>query len=282
MKLNWLCRKRYLSTTSATPLRKQNKTKEKGFAGQMWSLYMKSLQTQPFLTKSTTAIIIFFTSDLGTQYLSHDYLSRRAILINQRSLDNIDEEHNILESDFSFDYSRALSGAAFGLIGTGWLHMWWGFLEKAVELRFPIVRYRLQNTLIKVSLDQSVGAPLYIYCYYLITSFLRKDIVSSQKGERNVFQKIINAHYRASDLLLPTLLKHWRVWPAIHTLNFYYVPLHQRVLVQNCALVGWSGYLSYLNNNNAISSSHLRRRETSNIGLDVVEEIRNQASNVCK
>jgi Mpv17 / PMP22 family len=57
--------------------------------------------------------------------------------------------------------------------------------------------------------------------------------------------RLESASHRASDLLWPTLLQHWRLWPAVHTLNFYYVPLHHRILVQNTVLMGWSGYLSY-------------------------------------
>lgn len=53
---------------------------------------------------------------------------------------------------------------------------------------------------------------------------------------------------RAADMLPPTMLRHWTLWPAVHTLNFYYNPLHHRVLVQNLVLVGWSAYLSHLNN----------------------------------
>lgn len=53
---------------------------------------------------------------------------------------------------------------------------------------------------------------------------------------------------RAAEMLPPTMLRHWTLWPAIHTLNFYYNPLHHRVLVQNLVLVGWSAYLSHLNN----------------------------------
>ena len=49
-------------------------------------------------------------------------------------------------------------------------------------------------------------------------------------------------------MLPPTMIRHWTLWPAVHTMNFYYIPLHHRVLVQNLVLVGWSGYLSHLNN----------------------------------
>jgi hypothetical protein len=49
-------------------------------------------------------------------------------------------------------------------------------------------------------------------------------------------------------MLPDTLLRHWTLWPIVHTLNFYYNPLHHRVLVQNLVLIFWSGYLSHLNN----------------------------------
>ena len=49
-------------------------------------------------------------------------------------------------------------------------------------------------------------------------------------------------------MLPPTMMRHWSVWPFVHTINFYYFSLHHRVLVQNLVLVGWSGYLSHLNN----------------------------------
>jgi Mpv17 / PMP22 family len=53
---------------------------------------------------------------------------------------------------------------------------------------------------------------------------------------------------RAAEMLPPTMLRHWTLWPAVHMLNFFYNPLHHRVLVQNLVLVGWSAYLSHLNN----------------------------------
>jgi len=56
-----------------------------------------------------------------------------------------------------------------------------------------------------------------------------------------------NTNAKASEMLWPTMLQHWKLWPTIHTLNFYYMPLHHRVLVQNTVLVFWSGYLSHLN-----------------------------------
>lgn len=51
-------------------------------------------------------------------------------------------------------------------------------------------------------------------------------------------------------MLWPTMMQHWKLWPIVHSFNFYFIPLHHRVLVQNTVLVGWSGYLSHLNHAN--------------------------------
>ena len=54
----------------------------------------------------------------------------------------------------------------------------------------------------------------------------------------------------------------------VHSFNFYYVPLHHRILVQNTVLVGWSAYLSHLNHQATLMTPEeevqatLVRRET--------------------
>jgi hypothetical protein len=73
---------------------------------------------------------------------------------------------------------------------------------------------------------------------------------------------------RAADMLWPTMLKHWQLWPFVHCVNFYFMPLHHRVLVQNTVLVGWSGYLSHLNNGGLMTPDEevkvtILRRETT-------------------
>mmetsp|Transcript_49515 Transcript_49515/g.56033 ORF Transcript_49515/g.56033 Transcript_49515/m.56033 type:complete len:93 (-) Transcript_49515:234-512(-) len=42
---------------------------------------------------------------------------------------------------------------------------------------------------------------------------------------------------RAIDLLPGTMIRHWTIWPTVHTLNFYYNPIHHRVSVQNVVLI---------------------------------------------
>lgn len=273
-RLNLLHKTRLFSTTASGVAGKQEAPKKLGIFKRIWSSYLKSLEKHPLLTKGTTATLIFFTSDLGTQYITNDYVSRQAVLARQRILEKngqkFGNDGTLTGLKFSLDYHRALSGAAFGLIGTGWLHFWWGYLEKAIELRIPVARYRLRNTLAKVAIDQSIGAPLYIYCYYYITSFFKKDLI--REKEPSIYNRVTSAHARTTELLFPTMLKHWRVWPAVHTFNFYFVPFQHRVLIQNICLVGWSGYLSHLNHGSDTKvSPRLQRRDSSNIGLDIVE-----------
>lgn len=220
------------------PLKDANRTRPSSLFRRAWNGYASALNSRPLMTKTAAATLIFFTSDTVTQYLTSEGDT----------------------AAFSFNPSRAASGAAFGVVATSWLHYWWGFLERVVEARLPVARYRLGNTLTKVFLDQAIGAPLYIYSYYFITNFLQK--VSSQRRrlsdesivdntlaqnegtpeDLEKMQEILSeTHHRAVDMLLPTMPRHWKLWPLVHTVNFYFVPLHHRVLVQNVVLVGWSG-----------------------------------------
>eukprot|EP00526_Cylindrotheca_closterium_P014600 CAMPEP_0113659696 /NCGR_PEP_ID=MMETSP0017_2-20120614/32500_1 /TAXON_ID=2856 /ORGANISM="Cylindrotheca closterium" /LENGTH=287 /DNA_ID=CAMNT_0000574273 /DNA_START=9 /DNA_END=872 /DNA_ORIENTATION=- /assembly_acc=CAM_ASM_000147 len=179
--------------------------------------YNAALNKRPLFIKASAASVIFFASDSGTQ--------------------------RIMEPEKDFDLARAGSGAAFGVVATAWLHYWWGFLEVAVGKRLPTSTHRLSNTLAKVFLDQAIGAPMYIYTYFVITNFLQDWNATAKKTTKNATDLLDKTCHKAALMLPPTMMRHWTLWPAVHTFNFYYMPLHQ-----NLVLVGWSGYLSHLNN----------------------------------
>jgi protein Mpv17 len=192
----------------------------------MWNAYSQSLACRPLTTKATAAATIFFTSDSAAQYLTREE-----------------------DSEFSYNISRALSGSFFGVVATGYMHVWWNFLERALGARLPLQTHRLTNTIVKVFVDQAFGAPFYIYNYYLVTNFLQQMSHNTEPDIKTPQQVLQETHDKASEMLWPTMLKHWRLWPLVHSINFYFVPLHHRVLVQNLVLVFWSGYLSHLNHN---------------------------------
>jgi Mpv17 / PMP22 family len=71
----------------------------------------------------------------------------------------------------------------------------------------------------------------------------------SSEAHRGIHDILEETESKARQMLWPTMKQHWKLWPAVHSLNFYFVPLQHRVLLQNTVLVGWSGYLSHLNKN---------------------------------
>lgn len=227
----------------------------------VWKWYQNSLSVRPIVTKTTSAGFIFFFSDLATQEIS-----RRE------------------DGDASpVDFHRALSGGGFGVFGTVYLHYWWGFLERVMEARLPVARRKFANMLVKVAIDQGLSAPFYCHNYYFFTNFLRPKVKGTMKkpSELSYAERAQIASARAREMVLPTMIVGWKIWPAIIGFNFYFVPMQNRVLVQNLALCVWSGYLSHLNHGQVhIQESEeasepgvkLKRRKTVFTGLDVVEE----------
>lgn len=199
--------------------------------GKAWAAYSSALERRPLIIKASMASVIFFSSDSVTQYL-----------LRTRNHSNGDDT-------FQWDAVRALSAGNFGVMATTFLHFWWGFLERVVGARIPVAQYRLANTAAKVLIHQSMGAPFYIYSYYVLTNFGQK--LHQAADGKDVVQAWKDVHEKAGTMLWPTMLRHWSVWPAVQSFNFYFTPLHHRVLVHNTVLIAWSGYLSYLNHNSA-------------------------------
>ena len=81
---------------------------------------------------------------------------------------------------------------------------------------------------------------------------------------------------RAAEMLPSTMLRHWTLWPAVHTLNFYYNQIHHRVLVQNIVLIGWSAYLSHLNNGGLLMTPEEEVEVAETIVLQRRKSVRQQ------
>lgn len=222
----------------------------------LWAHYCEALQHRPLLTKASMASVIFFTSDSITQYI----LRVRDDETEEESVDqNDNDERN--ESIFRWDGGRAVSAACFGVASTSFLHAWWGFLERVVGARISPVTHRITNTAVKVLLQQTIGAPFYIYSYFVITNFVHycsREYHSPRVTHPDEISRAwVDVNNKAASMLWPTLLKHWSVWPWVQSFNFYFVPLHHRVLLHNSVLILWSGYLSYLNHHDSVVAESL-------------------------
>jgi hypothetical protein len=189
---------------------------------------------------------------------------------------------DVLTTDF--ELPRALSASVFGVAAATWLHYWWNTLDAKVERWLPSTtaaaaasfgNRRLANALVKVTIDQAVAAPAYTYAYYVITNAVGPAVAAAaattttrihargpdekvkeggggtghaESGASAHLSHVLHgAHDKAWAKLGPTMTQHYKVWPVVHAVNFYYVPLQHRVLVQNGVLVFWSAYLSHLN-----------------------------------
>ena len=185
-----------------------------------WDAYADSLRKRPLPTKCFATALIFFTSDSVTQYITHN-----------------NHQEGGISSAFVWDVWRAASGAIFGILATTYLHNWWHGLERVCERIMPSTRSKLAHTVIKLIIDQGLGAPMYIFAYYTITNFL----LMAGENHMSPHDAWIESTTKARAMWWTTMQRHWRLWPIVHFFNFYYVPLHHRVLIQNLVLVGWSG-----------------------------------------
>ena len=102
--------------------------------------------------------------------------------------------------------------------------MWWGALEK--------MRWHGGNTLLKVAADQLLYAPYIVGSCLALATALKDPAAATTSVPETM----------ATDYI-PTLLTSYCVWPVVNGLNFRFVPLDYRILVQNVASFGWNLYL---------------------------------------
>ena len=167
------------------------------------------------MIESTAAAIIFFSSDVATQLMSYTRTDTEdgSTEMNEkpRSVLSIFLDMN---TDVDIDWTRATSGAVFGVVGSCYLHVVWGMLETAVETRFPVRRSRVVNTAVKVLVDQGLSAPVYIYCYYIVTNTIQKGMAVATAGVSSSMKDWTDAlrsvQQKANDVIVPTMLLHWR------------------------------------------------------------------------
>lgn len=170
--------------------------------------YGAMMQARPLATKFCSGGVIFALGDVLAQHC------------------RFGEGKAWNEVDLARTCRTAFVGAAF----SGWLHFWWGGLERAGAYFLP--NSKLANTAFKVFFDQALSAPVFNISYVYVIAQL----------EGMGHQASLN---RTIDTVPEQMIRHWKFWPAFHMVNFYYVPLHYRVIVMNFIKVGWSGLMSY-------------------------------------
>ena len=81
-------------------------------------------------------------------------------------------------------------------------------------------------------LDQSLIAPLMIYCFFFIVS---ETPAGKQPHEINEMLQ---------ECYIQTLITNYKIWPLAQTLNFTFVPIQHRVGFVQIVAIFWNAYLS--------------------------------------
>lgn len=175
----------------------------------IWQSYSRCMEAHPLKTKLAIASGVFSSGDYAAQ------------------------KYEAKEEDI--DYKRVLRQTVFGVGITCWLHLWWGILERKAEKIISAKVTRAGNTAIKVATDQTFGAGVFNAAYFFSLPIMEGGNVMDGKK-------------RLEDCWWPQMQRHWCFWPWFHSFNFYCLSLHHRVVVQNVALVGWTGLMSVVTN----------------------------------
>lgn len=159
----------------------------------------------------------------------------------------------------ALDAERTGRLIAFGVVATAYVSTWWGILEPRAAALFCPQAQKLKNTLFKVLCDQSFGAGSFNFIFFGQSALMEGKSPSQ-------------ALARIKEQWWPQMQRHWCLWPAFHSLNFYFNPLHLRVFFQNVMLVGWSALLSSIGKQTAEAEALEDAKRSSIVSASFEEE----------
>ena len=106
------------------------------------------------------------------------------------------------------------------------LRTWYSILDRFVRGSGGVVAMK------KVLLDQTIFAPVFIASFFTVSDILGGKSLEGVK--RNLDQNYFS-----------TLKTNYYVWPAVQTVNFYFVPPTYRVILVNTVALFWNTYLAW-------------------------------------
>ena len=127
----------------------------------------------------------------------------------------------------TYDYMRMVRFCGVGLLVAGpSMNLWYSYLDKVVRGKPTAAALK------KVFLNQSFFLPVYLAGFISVMSVLRLE------ESKELWQKFKRDFG-------PLLVSSYELWPAVQIINFYLVPLHQRILVINFVSLFWNSYISW-------------------------------------
>ena len=136
----------------------------------------------------------------------------------------------IEEKGKPYDVMRTVRLGSFGFLIHGTTgHFFYGFLDSKLPGTKPV------TVATKVLIDQTLWNPIFGLMFF--------GYLNLMEGKSfNDYTNKIKADLKTA------VMGSWAVWVPAHTINFAFVPPHQRLLYINTIQIGYNVFLSFLGN----------------------------------
>lgn len=125
-----------------------------------------------------------------------------------------------------YDFKRTGRFAVVGLFVFGPVMRGWYWTLDKVYSGTKLAALKMTAT------DQALMAPTFVGLFISIMGALRGETFDSIKGKLQRDYTIV-------------LVNNYKIWPLAQLINFYFLPLHHRVLFVNFVALGWNTYLAW-------------------------------------
>jgi protein Mpv17 len=134
------------------------------------------------------------------------------------------------DADKPYDVMRTVRLGSFGFLLHGTTgHYFYGFLDGKLPGTAPL------TVASKVAIDQTIWNPIFGCMFFGYLTLM----------EGKSFEDYTN---KLKADLKTAVMGSWAVWVPAHTVNFAFVPPHQRLLYINTIQIGYNVFLSFLGN----------------------------------
>jgi len=168
--------------------------------------YQSKLIRRPYVVKGmTSAGILGFADYLGQKIRGHPVWDKRQTF---------------------------LMSCYGGLCIAPFCHNWYRFLERLVPIPRAATRgVKLRLAAKRMLLDQLLAAPIFTAGFFVSRGVVAgEDLAGIEEKMKKDYLKVLGAGAV--------------VWPQAQLVNFFFVPLHYRVLYTNMVGLGWSTFTS--------------------------------------
>uniref|UniRef100_A0A1B0G890 Mpv17-like protein 2 n=1 Tax=Glossina morsitans morsitans TaxID=37546 RepID=A0A1B0G890_GLOMM len=147
--------------------------------------------------------------------------------------DVLEQNYEIYEGELKqWNPTRSLNMGISGLSVGVVCHYWYQYLDTRLPSRtFKVV-------LQKIFLDQVIGSPIYISCFFITMGLLEK------KSNREILDEMREKAWKL-------YVAEWVVWPVAQFVNFYWLPSRYRIFYDNVVSLGYDVFTSHVKHTNS-------------------------------